>query len=126
MIIDMDLYFRFLVSLAAGLLGVGLVLKVLLDGIFNDWDAVADMGDLFRNGLRLKHAAGQRAEDVMLEAEKANAVVLTTSIYEQKRQELEELSAVEIRVNRPAAPVRLTPIVPPEKEPVAASAFSWD
>jgi hypothetical protein len=118
----MELYMRFLVSLAAGLLGVGMVLKVLLDGLFNEWDAVADMGDLFRNGLRLKQSSAGRAEDVMLELEKANAVVLTTSIYEQKRQELQELSAVETRLNRAGGPVRLTPVAPPSAEPAA----TWD
>jgi hypothetical protein len=106
----METYSNFMMTLAMGLFGMSLILKVLLDGIFNEWDAVADINDLMKNGLHLKHTSTQRAEDVMLELEKARAPSLSTNIYEQKRHMLAELSAVENRVSH--APVVLTPIMP--------------
>src|SRR5438445_95648 len=109
----MELYMRFMVTLACGLLGVGMVLKVLLDGLFHDWDAVADMGEFMRTGWHHRHTPNQRVEDVMLEIEKARTPTLSTSIYDQKRRELKELSAIESRLNRSNKPVVLTPIPPP-------------
>ena len=111
---DMDLYFRFLGSLAAGLFGVSVVLKVLLDGIFNEWDAVADAEDLLRNGLRLKQSGHRRTEDVMIDAENAKSLPMSTRMYEQKRQELEKMSEIETRLGK--GPVQLTPILPPSTE----------
>jgi hypothetical protein len=108
----METYTNFMMTLAMGLFGMSIILKVLLDGIFNEWDAVADINHLMKNGLHLKQTSTQRAEDVMLELEKARMPTLTTknNIYEQKRHMLEELSAVEDRVSQ--APVVLTPIMP--------------
>ena len=98
-------------TLAMGLVGVSMVLKTLLDGLFNEWDAVADAKYLMRNGLRLKHHSSIRAEDLMLDEEKARASApgLTTRVYEQKRHELEEIFAVEDRVSHaPHEPASLT------------------
>ena len=109
----MELYFRFLGSLAAGLFGVSIVLKVLLDGIFNEWDVVADAQDYIQNGRHHKNSASIRAEDIMMEAENAKVVPMSTRMYEQKRQDLEKMSQVEQRVH-------LTPIAPPAPEIVAS------
>ncbi|MBI3550983.1 MAG: hypothetical protein HY077_00570 [Elusimicrobia bacterium] len=112
----MELYMRFMVTLACGLLGVGMVLKVLLDGLFHEWDAVADMGEFMRTGWHQKQAPTQRVEDVMLEIENARTPTLSTSIYEQKRRDLKELSAIESSMNRKGKPVVLTPIPPPSAD----------
>lgn len=117
----MDLYIRFMISLAAGLFGVSMVLKVLLDSLFNEWDAVADAGDLLKNGLRLRHHGHRRAEDVMLEAENAKVIPMSTRMYELKRQELQELSVIESRVNPHGSPVHLTPIMPSEPSEIVPS-----
>ena len=37
------LYFRFALCLAFGLFGLGLVLKVLIDALFTEWDVIADV-----------------------------------------------------------------------------------
>jgi hypothetical protein len=112
----MELYMRFMVTLACGLLGVGMVLKILLDGLFHEWDAVADMGDFMRTGWHARSSTAQRAEDVMLEIEKARTPTLSTSLYDQKRKDLKELSAIESRMNRPNKPIVLTPIPPPSAD----------
>ncbi len=109
----MELYIRFVVTLALGLLGVVMVLKVMLDGVFNEWDAVADLGYFFRHGFQNRWVASERVEDVMLELEKSKTPTLTTSIYEKKRQQLEELSAIESRLSRSGKPIVLTPLPPP-------------
>ncbi len=106
----MELYIRFMVTLACGLLGMGMVLKVLLDGLFHEWDAVADLSEFARGGWHKRESGHQRAEDLMLEIEKARTPTITARTYEQKRKELRELSAIETRVIRP---VVLTPIPPP-------------
>lgn len=67
----MRLYFRFLFSLACGLLGVGVVLKVLLDTLFNEWDPVSDASGRFRAYLSGKrHGQLIRPEDALLDDEK--------------------------------------------------------
>jgi len=109
----MELYIRFMATLACGLLGVGMVMKVLLDGLFHEWDAVADVGEFMRGGWHTRDSSSQRAEDVMLEIEKTRAATLTTSPYERKRKELAEISSVETRVGKP---IVLTPILPPSAD----------
>lgn len=42
-------YFRFMVCLGFGLFGMTLVLRILMDALFNDWDPMADL----RRQLRL-------------------------------------------------------------------------
>lgn len=37
------LYLRFMICLAVGLIGISLVLKTLMDVLFNDWDVEGDL-----------------------------------------------------------------------------------
>jgi len=51
------LYFRFILCLGIGLVGVAIVLKTLFDVLFEDWDVIADIramwADLSRRSKRI-------------------------------------------------------------------------
>ena len=109
----MELYIRFIGTLAFGLIGLGMVLKVLLEGLFNEWDAFNDIAgsiSLACSG-RGGHVRGIRAEDILLEAEEKNACSLntwSTRLVDQKRRQIHELDAIEARVVRVHAPGPIT------------------
>lgn len=110
----MALYMRFVMTLAFGLAGLGMVLKILLERLFHDWDLFADLGALGKavwdgKALRLR----ERPEDIKLEIEKSRQPKLSTRLIDMKREELKEISAVEHRLNLPQQPIVLTPITPP-------------
>ena len=119
----MELYFRFMTMLAVGLLGVSAVLKVLLDSLFNEWDAVADAKDFVKGvGAQKKSLSAVRAEDFMLEIEKAKSPTVNPRLLEQRREELKELDAVEYRLKLPnREPIVLPPLRPPSAEPEAVA-----
>lgn len=101
----MEHYVKFMSSLAIGLMGVGLVLKVLLETIFNEWDAFNDVHARFQAYISGKHHVGLiRPEDILLEAENRNASTTSTRLLDQRRHRLKELDDVETRLNLPAAP----------------------
>lgn len=84
----MRLYFRFLFSLACGLLGVGVVLKVLLDTLFNDWDPVSDARGRFRAYLSGKrHSQIIRPEDALLEDEKRGSSAVTVRLQPARMEQ---------------------------------------
>ncbi len=101
----MELYMRFISSLAFGLIGVGLVLRVLLDGLFNEWDAfheIAEQASAVFSG-RAPAVDHIRAEDILLEAEKQNTYSLVSSgsrLADQKRQQIQELDEIETRLSQ--------------------------
>lgn len=98
------LYWRFMVSLAFGLVGLGLVLKVLMDKLFNDWDLFSELGRAvsdFWNGRRLVKL--DRPEDILASrVEKTRE--LTTRLVDQRREQLRAMSEVEQRLNKPGSP----------------------
>lgn len=110
----MQTYIRFMVDLAFGLAGVSLVLKVLLDGLFNDWDVVADVEATIKAMSDSKGLAlSGRREDVMLEIEKSRASTFSTRLIDIRREQLKEIDDVEHRLSLPNHPISLTPIPPP-------------
>lgn len=68
------MYVKFMFTLAVGLVGVGMVLKTLLETILHEWDAVREAGQawdaLFR--ARRPYAESVRAEDILMEIESAS------------------------------------------------------
>lgn len=121
----MTMYVRFMATLAFGLIGIGLVLKILLEEFFNDWDAFTDLGAWWRDvlaGKGLMHRA--KPEDVLLEIEKAKTgVELTTRlsggrqrVLDKRREQLKEISLVEHRLRLPNQPVVLAPLSPPAED----------
>ena len=120
----MTLYIRFIMALGFGLLGLGVVLKVLLEQLFHDWDAFTDMGEGFKKlleGKALALSTSGRTEDVMLEIEKAKASTYSTRLIDLKREQLREIDAVEHRLRRPHQPVVLEPIAPPPTPEIVPS-----
>lgn len=110
----MEMYMKFWGTLAVGLLGAGFVLKTLLDEIFQDWDAWAEFKVWARGimeGSSLRYQ--ERAEDVMLEIEKAKAPTTNTRLLDQRREELREIELVEHRMSQRQGPIVLTPLPPP-------------
>ncbi|MDE2040159.1 MAG: hypothetical protein KGO96_09835 [Elusimicrobia bacterium] len=100
----MTLYFRFLLSLAAGLVGLGLVLRIVMDELLLDYDAPAAFSAWLREFMSYKHLLRQdRTEDVMLEIEKSRTVESEVRLIERRREQLREIASVESRLRSPAA-----------------------
>ena len=86
-------------------IGLGAVLKILLDTVFNEWDA---FNDIFRRVTvlcsgKVVHVRNIRAEDILLDAERKSVYSLATRgtrLTEQRRQQIKDLGAVEERVSR--------------------------
>ena len=97
----MELYIRFISTLAFGLIGLGLVLKVLLESLFNEWDAFNDIAakiELACSGR--SHVELIRAEDILMEAEKKNSPIYSTRLIDQRRRQINEIDAVEAQLNK--------------------------
>ena len=113
----MEFYMRFISSLAFGLIGMGMVLKVLLDGLFNEWDAFHEIAGKIAlvcssRGPAVEHA---RIEDVLLEAEKQNTYSLVSSgtrLAEQKRQQMRGFDGTESRLSQGQASLTESSILP--------------
>lgn len=98
----MDLYLKFISTLAFGLIGVGLVLTVLFETIFHEWDAI---NDIVRRIKRIYSGRNRqveliRPEDILLETEKKNTPVLNTRLIDVRRRQINEMDAVEDRLSR--------------------------
>ncbi|MDD5656567.1 MAG: hypothetical protein PHF00_04860 [Elusimicrobia bacterium] len=96
---------KFISTLAFGLIGLGAVLKILLETLFNEWDAFNDVARrvAFIFSGRTGHVSLIRAEDILLESEKRNLRgpgVRATRQTEQRRLQIKEINAVEARLNR--------------------------
>lgn len=112
--VKMEMYMKFWGTLAVGLWGAGFVLKTLLDELFQDWDAWADLKAWIRGVLEGgKLTRLERAEDVMLEIEKAKSPTTSTRLLDQRREELREIERVEHRLSQRQGPIVLTPLPPP-------------
>jgi hypothetical protein len=104
----MELYVKFMGTLAFGVVGVGLVLKVLLETLFNDWDALNDIYERFQAWISGKHQVQLlRPEDILLEAEKRGQHQGSTRLVDIRREQLRQLDEVDARLAkaRQLAPV---------------------
>ncbi len=112
----MTLYVQFLGCLAVGLVGTGIVLTVLLERLFADWDVFAELGQLLADGWHHKRALSHdRAEDMLMELERSRqAEAGPVRLIDQRRQQLAELASVEKRLlSGPQGPIVLTPLPRP-------------
>ena len=100
----MELYSRFMVSLAFGLIGIGLVLKVLIDQLFNDWDVFADLKAGLRSLFSHSGFSSSRTEDILMDVENDKPRELSTRHIDRRREQLKEMDLVEHRLNVPAKP----------------------
>ena len=107
----MDLYIKFMSTLAVGLAGAGMVLKILLDELFIEWDAFSDLMGWFRSVSEHKGwlARLERAEDAMLAAEKRKTITVNTRMLDERREQLNQLSQVDKRLGANAK-ITLTPL----------------
>lgn len=98
----MALYMKFMVTLAFGLAGLAMVMKILMDRVFNDGDFLAEVGEYIK-GLKYRATVVRfgRTEDVLMEAERNKPRELTTRLLDQRRERLKELNEVENLLNRP-------------------------
>lgn len=117
----MELYVRFMISLAAGMAGLGLVLKVVMDELLLDYDAPAELQSWFKEFMSSKKLGHRRAEDMMLEMEKARTTQMGVRQIDQRREALREIASVESRLQRPTqqGPIVLTPLPPTPVAPAA-------
>ena len=112
----MELYIRFISTLAFGLIGLGAVLKVLLETIFEEWDAFNDISE--RVMLVCSGKAGRvesmRAEDILLDAENRSFAGGSASLVGFRRRQMQELDAIETRLTeaRSSAPITESDIIP--------------
>lgn len=112
----MALYIRFMFCLAVGLVGLGIVLKTIIETLFHDWDLFAEIGEAWRAWMRgedtSKHA---RVEDLLLDREldKAENDAPSLRMLDERRKQLREVAAVESRLKRPQGPIVLTPLPSP-------------
>ncbi|MBI5208717.1 MAG: hypothetical protein HY927_01940 [Elusimicrobia bacterium] len=97
----MELYGRFIVALAFGLVGLGLVLQVLLDRVFNEWDAVADAQAGIKRFMKGHVLTHQKTEDLLLDIEKERPKELSTRLVDMRRKELREIDIVEHKLHQP-------------------------
>ena len=121
------MYLKFMGTMAVGMLGIGLFIKVLLDKLFVDWDAFDDLEHYVKEtykGRRMHHV--NLTEDILMEKEKARPYELSTRLIDKRREALREIDAVEHRLSGPVeVPAGSAASAPKPwsfpKEPVAAA-----
>ncbi len=100
------MYVKFMFTLTVGLVGVGMVLKTLLETVLHEWDAVAEAQHTWNSmfNTRRPYADSVRAEDILMEIEhdKAKRLVPQHSI-DRRREALREVREVEDRLSAPPA-----------------------
>lgn len=121
----MALYVKFMMTLAAGLFGLGMVMQIVIDELFVEWDAFAHFAEWAKAkwlGAGIKEH--RRAEDVMMELEKAKTTEASVRMIDRRREQLRELASVESRLRGPQqqGPIVLTPILPPAASDTGPSA----
>lgn len=105
----MQLYVKFLFTLTVGLIGVGLVLKTLLESLFREWDAVRDFRRWTRSLLQHRPASDPvRAEDILMELERGRREGRYQRQHghgmDRRREALREVREAEERLAAPHSP----------------------
>ena len=100
------MYVKFMFTLTVGLVGVGMVLKTLLETILHEWDVFGEM-ELVWNSLfnARPYADSVRAEDILMEIEhdRAKRLVPEHSI-DRRREALRDVREAEDRLAAPQVP----------------------
>jgi hypothetical protein len=103
----LELYAKFLVTLAIGLAGVGVVLVTLIETVLCDWDPVLELTRWWRRySHRRPTAAGLvRAEDILSELESRHtgryAPRAPASALDRRREVLRDVREAERRASSP-------------------------
>jgi hypothetical protein len=101
----MEMYIKFMFTLTVGLVGVGMVLKTLLETILHEWDAVAEMKAGWHSMFHARpYAESVRAEDILMEIERDHMKRrVPTHELDRRRQALRDVREAEDRLSAPAA-----------------------
>jgi hypothetical protein len=103
----MEMYIKFMFTLTVGLVGVGMVLKTLLETILHEWDAVAEMQAGWHSMFHARpYAESVRAEDILMEIERDHAKrLIPAHELDRRREALRDIREAEDRLSAPAVPV---------------------
>ncbi len=94
------MYVKFMFSLTVGLVGVGMVLKTLLETILHDWDAVREIQNGWHALFRARpYAESVRAEDILMEIERDHAKRrMPERSIDRRREALRDIREAEDRL----------------------------
>jgi hypothetical protein len=103
----MELYVKFMFTLTVGLVGVGLVMKTVLETLLSDWDPGVDLRRWWKayshRSSALEHV---RAEDILQEIEgRRHGAVPRAPVLaiDRRRESLRDVNEAENRLSSPAA-----------------------
>ena len=102
---SMEMYIKFMFTLTVGLVGVGMVLKTLLETLLHEWDVVGDVQHTWNSMFHARpYADSVRAEDILREIEhdKNKRLVPERSI-DRRREALRDVREAEDRLSSPVA-----------------------
>lgn len=99
------MYIKFMFTLTVGLVGVGMVLKTLLETILHDWDVVREFQTAWNTMFHARSHAELRAEDILMELERdqIRRRVMPERSIDRRREALREAREVEDRLSVPSA-----------------------
>jgi hypothetical protein len=101
----MEMYVKFMFTLTVGLVGMGMVLKTLLETVLHEWDAVGEFRVAWNSMFNARpYADSVRAEDILMEIEhdKNKRLVPERSI-DRRREALRDVREAEDRLSAPQA-----------------------
>ncbi len=100
------MYVKFMFTLTVGLVGVGMVLKTLLETIFHDWDMVGAMSTGWHSMFHARHYSDSvRAEDILMEIERDHAKRRQPErSIDRRREALRDIREAEDRLSSPHVP----------------------
>ncbi len=98
------MYIKFMFTLTVGLVGVGMVLKTLLETILHEWDAVGEIRAGWHSMFHARpYADSVRAEDILMEIERDHVKKRTPAHeLDRRREALRDLREAESRLSSPA------------------------
>ncbi len=98
------MYIKFMFTLTVGLVGVGMVLKTLLDTILHEWDAVREIKNGWQSLFNPRpYADSVHAEDILMEIEhNYNKRRLPERAIDRRREVLRDIREAEDRLSLPA------------------------
>lgn len=103
----MEMYIKFMFTLTVGLVGVGMVLKTLLETLLHEWDAVGEIRAGWHSMFHARpYADSVRAEDILMEIERDHVKKrMPAHELDRRREALRDIREAEDRLSSPAVPV---------------------
>lgn len=104
---SMEMYIKFMFTLTVGLVGVGMVLKTLLETLLHEWDAVGEIRAGWHSMFHARpYADSVRAEDILMEIERDHVKKrMPAHELDRRREALRDIREAEDRLSSPAVPV---------------------